>query len=254
VPLAGKRIADVGTGIGHYPMLLARTPATPTVSSPIACGEARRRATIAPAQPAHHGGSRAPARRGGGRGAVEPIEPRDASLPAIAGAACAAGPGAAVVIGYYGRDGAPATRTGDCRPRRDHRAPAGSAPRFRQVVHSRVDLSMHGSNHPAACAATAREPCWPRHPASSAQLGLYHRAGASVWAAALKSCGTLIGLCFAAESSSPPGAWPSACLAPDRCDNASRQTPLRQPPPARRRGQHMSMRRPTSRWPPPLPR
>ena len=24
VPLAGKRIADVGTGIGHYPMLLAR--------------------------------------------------------------------------------------------------------------------------------------------------------------------------------------------------------------------------------------
>ena len=24
VPLSGKRIADVGTGIGHYPMLLAR--------------------------------------------------------------------------------------------------------------------------------------------------------------------------------------------------------------------------------------
>ena len=24
IPLSGKRIADVGTGIGHYPMLLAR--------------------------------------------------------------------------------------------------------------------------------------------------------------------------------------------------------------------------------------
>ncbi|HET9539092.1 MAG TPA: hypothetical protein VFQ46_00685, partial [Candidatus Limnocylindria bacterium] len=24
VPLSGKRIADVGTGIGHYPLLLAR--------------------------------------------------------------------------------------------------------------------------------------------------------------------------------------------------------------------------------------
>ena len=24
MPLSGKRIADVGTGIGHYPMLLAR--------------------------------------------------------------------------------------------------------------------------------------------------------------------------------------------------------------------------------------
>ena len=27
VPLSGKRIADVGTGIGHYPMLLARRTA-----------------------------------------------------------------------------------------------------------------------------------------------------------------------------------------------------------------------------------
>ena len=45
MPLSGKRIADVGTGIGHYPMLLARrTGRTYGVESdPALLAEARRR-------------------------------------------------------------------------------------------------------------------------------------------------------------------------------------------------------------------
>ena len=38
VPLSGRRIADVGTGIGHYPMLLARrTARTYGIESATAC-------------------------------------------------------------------------------------------------------------------------------------------------------------------------------------------------------------------------
>src|SRR5688500_10591887 len=46
IPLGGKRIADVGTGIGHYPMLLARrTGRTYGIESdPALLAEARRRA------------------------------------------------------------------------------------------------------------------------------------------------------------------------------------------------------------------
>jgi protein-L-isoaspartate O-methyltransferase len=46
VPLSGKRIADVGTGIGHYPMLLARrTGRTYGIETdPDLLAEARRRA------------------------------------------------------------------------------------------------------------------------------------------------------------------------------------------------------------------
>ena len=49
VPLSGKRIADVGTGIGHYPMLLARrTGRTYGIESdPELLAEARRRAADA---------------------------------------------------------------------------------------------------------------------------------------------------------------------------------------------------------------
>ena len=46
VPLSGKRIADIGTGIGHYPMILARrTGRTYGIESdPELLAEARRRA------------------------------------------------------------------------------------------------------------------------------------------------------------------------------------------------------------------
>src|SRR5688572_19975859 len=49
VPLSGKRIADVGTGIGHYPMLLARrTGRTYGIESePALLDAARERATAA---------------------------------------------------------------------------------------------------------------------------------------------------------------------------------------------------------------
>ena len=47
VPLSGKRIADVGTGIGHYPMLLARRMGRTygVESDPTLLAEARRRAS-----------------------------------------------------------------------------------------------------------------------------------------------------------------------------------------------------------------
>src|SRR3970040_1450404 len=49
VPLSGKRIADVGTGIGHYPMLLARRTARTygIESDPTLLGEARLPASAA---------------------------------------------------------------------------------------------------------------------------------------------------------------------------------------------------------------
>ena len=50
IPLSGKRIADVGTGIGHYPMLLARrTGRTYGIEAdPELLAEARRRAAARP--------------------------------------------------------------------------------------------------------------------------------------------------------------------------------------------------------------
>src|SRR5687767_3879044 len=111
VPLSGKRIADVGTGIGHYPMLLARrTGRTYGIESrPELLEVARRRAEDAH-QPniriVEGGGERLPLRDG----AVDvvlsgEIDPDDSSLPAIAESMRVLRPkGRLVVIGYYGRD------------------------------------------------------------------------------------------------------------------------------------------------------
>ncbi|HEX5039481.1 MAG TPA: class I SAM-dependent methyltransferase [Candidatus Limnocylindria bacterium] len=111
VPLSGKRIADVGTGIGHYPMLLARRTARTygIESDPALLAEARRRAAaahqpnirIVEGEPTH-----LPLRSG----AVDivltsDIWPDDGSLPAIAESLRVIRPGGRlVVIGYYGRD------------------------------------------------------------------------------------------------------------------------------------------------------
>lgn len=111
VPISGKRIADVGTGIGHYPMLLARrTGRTYGIESdPTLLAEARHRASAA-----HQPNIRIV------EGAPESLPLRDAtvdivlngrieaddrSLPAIAESlrVLRAG-GRLVVIGYYGRD------------------------------------------------------------------------------------------------------------------------------------------------------
>jgi ubiquinone/menaquinone biosynthesis C-methylase UbiE len=110
-PLSGKRIADVGTGIGHYPMLLARrTGRTYGIESdPELLTEARRRAAISrqPNVRIVEGTDTALPLRDGAVDIVLSgrITPDDRSLPAIAEAMrVLRSGGRLVVIGYYGRD------------------------------------------------------------------------------------------------------------------------------------------------------
>jgi len=111
VPLSGKRIADVGTGIGHYPMLLARrTGRTYGIESdPSLLAEARRRA-VGSHQPNIRIVEGAPTSLPLRDGAVDIvltslIEPDDTSLPAVAEARRVLRPGGRlIVIGHYGRD------------------------------------------------------------------------------------------------------------------------------------------------------
>ena len=110
-PIGGKRIADVGTGIGHYPMLLARrTGRTYGIESdPSLLAEARRRAVDAH-QPNIRIVEGAPTALPLRDGAVDivlssQIEPDDGSLAAIAEARRVLRPGGRlIVIGHYGRD------------------------------------------------------------------------------------------------------------------------------------------------------
>jgi SAM-dependent methyltransferase len=111
VPLSGKRIADVGTGIGHYPMLLARrTGRTYGVESdPALLAEARRRATDAhqPNIRIVEGAATSLPLRDGAVDIVltSLIDPDDGSLPAIEEARRVLRPGGRlIVIGHYGRD------------------------------------------------------------------------------------------------------------------------------------------------------
>ena len=111
VPLSGKRIADVGTGIGHYPMLLARrTGRTYGIESdPSLLAEARRRA-IDSHQPNVRIVEGAPTSLPLRDGAVDVvltslIEPYDTSIPAVAEARrVLRSGGRLIVIGHYGRD------------------------------------------------------------------------------------------------------------------------------------------------------
>jgi SAM-dependent methyltransferase len=111
VPLAGKRIADVGTGIGHYPMLLARHTGRiyGIESDPALLDVARQRASAAhqPNLRIVEGRLEALPLRDEAVDVVlcGLIEPDDASLPAIAELLRVLRPGGRlVVIGYYGRD------------------------------------------------------------------------------------------------------------------------------------------------------
>jgi SAM-dependent methyltransferase len=192
VPLSGKRIADVGTGIGHYPMLLARrTGRTYGIEArPEMLEVARRRAEDAH-QPniriVEGGGDHLPLRDG----AVDvvlsgEIDPDDRCLAAIAEAMRVLRPnGRLVVIGYYGRDDI----AGLLDPEAVERALDATQRRsgwwlrhgFKiKVVHSRIELHddrtaaevlprLYGDRGRAFLAAP--------HPLSlRLRLGLYHLA------------------------------------------------------------------------------
>jgi SAM-dependent methyltransferase len=110
-PISGKRIADVGTGIGHYPMLLARRTGRMygIESDPSLLAEARRRA-LDSHQPNIRIVEGAPTSLPLRDAAVDivltsMVEPEDASLAAISEARRVLRPGGRlVVIGHYGRD------------------------------------------------------------------------------------------------------------------------------------------------------
>jgi SAM-dependent methyltransferase len=111
VPLSGKRIADVGTGIGHYPMLLARRMGRTygVESDPTLLAEARRRASDShqPNIRIVEGVATSLPLRDGAVDIVltSLIDPEDGSLPAIEEARRVLRPGGRlIVIGHYGRD------------------------------------------------------------------------------------------------------------------------------------------------------
>jgi SAM-dependent methyltransferase len=190
VPVSGKRIADVGTGIGHYPMLLARrTGRTYGIESdPVLLAEARRRASrshqpnlrIVEGEP-----TALPLRDAtvdivlsGG------IEPDDRSLPAIAEALRVLRRGGRlIVIGYYGRDDVAALLdpavVAHALEATQRRVGWWIAHGFKiKVVHTRLDLRDEATAHELLPRlygkrgdAYLREP----HGASlELKLGLYH--------------------------------------------------------------------------------
>ena len=190
VPLAGKRIADVGTGIGHYPMLLARhTGRTYGIESdPALLDVARQRASDA-----HQPNLRIVE---GGLGSLPLrdeavdivlcglIEPDDASLPAITELQRVLRPGGRLVaVGYYGRDQvasllAPevvATALAATQRRTGWWLQHG----FKiKVVHSRIDISDEATAMellPRLYGDRARAFLMAPHPVSlTLKLGLYH--------------------------------------------------------------------------------
>lgn len=192
VPLSGKRIADVGTGIGHYPMLLAkRTGRTYGVESdPVLLEAARQRASEShqPNLRIVEGGLDLLPLRDEAVDVVlcGLIEPNDASLPGITELLRVIRPGGRlIVIGYYGRD--QVTRL--LEP--EVVAHAFDATQRRtgwwlrhgfkiKVVHSRIDLSDQATAMellPRLYGDRGRAFLLGPHPSSlTLKLGLYHLA------------------------------------------------------------------------------
>jgi SAM-dependent methyltransferase len=192
VPISGKRIADVGTGIGHYPMLLARrTGRTYGIEADEALRtEARRRATEAH-QPNIRIVAGEPERLPLRDAAVDivlsgSVAPDDSSLPAIAEALRVLRPGGRlIVIGYYGRDDVASL----LQPEVVAHAFAATQRRtgwwlrngFKiKVVHARIDLSDAAAALellPRLYGDRGRAFLMGPHPTSlDLKLGLYHRA------------------------------------------------------------------------------
>ena len=191
VDLSGKRIADVGTGIGHYPMILARrTGRTYGIeSSPELIAEARRRAA-ASHQPniriVEGDATHLPLHTA----AVDvvlssTITPDDGSLPAITEALRVLRPGGRlVVIGYYGRDDVAALLEPEIVSQAIESTHRRTGWWLRngfkiKVVHARVDLSDPDLAHallPRLFGDRGRAYLMgPHRPSLRLNLGLYHR-------------------------------------------------------------------------------
>jgi SAM-dependent methyltransferase len=159
VPLGGKRVADIGTGIGHYPILLARrTGRTYGIEhDPELRAEAQRRAS-AVHQPNLRIVEGRPDALPLRDGAVDVVltgrlEPHDGSLPALAEALRVLRRGGRLVaVAPYGRD--EASRL--IEPEVVEQLVAASRPRegwwsrhsFKiKVVHTRIDLRDESLAH-----------------------------------------------------------------------------------------------------------
>jgi SAM-dependent methyltransferase len=190
-PVSGRRIADVGTGIGHYPMLLARRTGRMygIESDPELLAEARRRAS-ASHQPniriVEGVGTSLPLRDG----AVDivltgAIDPDDAALPAIDEAMRVIRPGGRlVVIGYYGRDDMAALLEPEvvahARAATQRRTGWWLRHGFKiKVVHARLELGDAATAHellPRLYGDRGRAYLMGPHRSSlRLNLGLYHR-------------------------------------------------------------------------------
>jgi SAM-dependent methyltransferase len=192
VPLSGKRIADVGTGIGHYPMLLARrTGRTYGIESePILLEAARQRAARAH-QPNLRIVEGEPERLPLRDAAVDVvlsgiIDPDDAYLPSIAEAMRVLRPGGRLVcIGYYGRDDVASLLEPEVVAHALEATQRRSGWWLRhgfkiKVVHSRLDLRDAAAAHellPRLYGDRGRAFLMGPHPAVlELKLGLYHTA------------------------------------------------------------------------------
>jgi SAM-dependent methyltransferase len=195
VPLSGKRIADVGTGIGHYPMLLARRTARTygIESDPALLGEARSRASAAH-QPNIRMVEGEPTALPLRDGAVDVvlhglIEADDAWMPAIREALRVVRPGGRlVVMGYYGRDDVAPLLEPEVVAEARHATQRKTGWWLRhgfkiKVVHARLDLRDSETAHdilPRLYGDRARAFLMTAHPPMpELKLGLYHLAKAA---------------------------------------------------------------------------
>jgi SAM-dependent methyltransferase len=191
-PLSGKRIADVGTGIGHYPMLLARhTGRTYGIESDPALLDVARRRAVDSHQPnlrIVEGGLNALPLRDEAVDVVlcGLIEADDASLPGIAELLRVLRPGGRlIVIGYYGRDQVASLLEPEVVAHALEATQRRTGWWLRhgfkiKVVHSRIDISdpaIAMELLPRLYGDRARAFLMGPHPPSlTLKLGLYHLA------------------------------------------------------------------------------